>query len=245
MSNYDTFEEFARSRTRFGWSIERIREHYRINQGIRNRYVPDLIEDIELNEFDIEEADTFEEIDIADEEITFDDPLIEAEDFLPIEEVGESTALLGGGTTATSSTGTVLTGVGILGGSGIIGGLVSHFSGGNDDDRPVVSLPDHNFIGPGNPHDSGLATVDLDDDIAKEHDTAYANAENAQDVREADDNAIHDFISDVIDTGNPHSVIGALGIGTKRKIEQHTGVVYPPNLPGLFFTDASHQSKAS
>ena len=78
-------------------------------------------------------------------------------------------------------------------------------------------LPGHNYIGPGtNLEDKTKEPVDVDDDIAREHDEAYNSADTIEQVRQADKHAIHDFVSDFIDTGNYHSAIGAVGLGVKH-----------------------------
>ena len=78
-------------------------------------------------------------------------------------------------------------------------------------------LPGHNYIGPGtNLDDKSKYPVDLDDSIAKEHDEAYLEANSVDKVKQADKHAIHDFVSDFIDTGNPHSAIGSIGLGIKH-----------------------------
>lgn len=85
-------------------------------------------------------------------------------------------------------------------------------------------LPYHKYIGPGNKLDSKVLPVDSDDRIALEHDTAYERGEPA---KSADTHAIHDFIGDFRDTGNFHSVVGALGLSAKRGLEAITGQLYP------------------
>nr|QTE03823.1 MAG: VP [Motacilla cinerea parvoviridae sp.] len=86
---------------------------------------------------------------------------------------------------------------------------------------PVI--PYHKYIGPGNSVHNG-PPVDSDDSIALEHDLAYEKNEN---IPEADRHAIHDFIGDWSDTGNIHSVVGALGLSAKRGVESLTGQLYP------------------
>ncbi len=94
------------------------------------------------------------------------------------------------------------------------------------DGLPPISFTDHGYLGPGNTLHGGPA-ADVDDDIAKEHDIRYTEARTDEDIHEADRHAIGDFVSDAIDTFNPHSILGAIGLGTKYAIEQPAGVLYP------------------
>jgi hypothetical protein len=87
-------------------------------------------------------------------------------------------------------------------------------------------LPGHRYIGPGNPLNNGQP-VDSDDAIAKTHDIAYNNAETAEDVRAADRKAIGEFAHDAYHNLNPHSALGAAGLGVKYGVESLTGVIYP------------------
>lgn len=92
--------------------------------------------------------------------------------------------------------------------------------------QSMANLPFHNYIGPGNPLNNG-PPVDLDDEIALLHDHRYANAKSEQDIHKADNEAIGDFLSNV---HNPHSAIGALGLGAKRVAEFVAGKVIYPNM---------------
>lgn len=87
-------------------------------------------------------------------------------------------------------------------------------------------LRGHKYLGPGTEL-KGQQPVDQDDYIAKEHDEAYARARTRSEVRAADRHAIHDFASNVVDTGNVHSALGALGLSVKYGIESIAGVLYP------------------
>lgn len=87
-----------------------------------------------------------------------------------------------------------------------------------------ITLPYHNYVGPGNVLDNG-EHVDEDDLIAREHDNAYEAAQHPQQVQEADDHAISDFIGSFAG-GNLHSAVGALGLTAKRAIERVVGVQY-------------------
>lgn len=92
--------------------------------------------------------------------------------------------------------------------------------------QSMANLPFHNYIGPGNPINNG-PPIDIDDEIALLHDHRYANAENEEDIYKADNEAIGDFLSNVY---NPHSAIGAVGLGAKRVAEYIAGKVIYPNM---------------
>lgn len=101
-----------------------------------------------------------------------------------------------------------------------------------------LTLPGHNYLGPGNKLDKGPPTNQIDQD-AQEHDHAYNDAQSQQDIKDADHKFIgqagdhiaeglsgHGSISDTIG-----AVIGGAGIGIKDKVENQTGVKYPSGLP--------------
>lgn len=103
----------------------------------------------------------------------------------------------------------------------------------------MANLPFHHYIGPGNPINNG-PPVDQDDLIAQIHDTRYAHAQSDQDIHAADNEAIGDFLSNV---ANPHSAIGAIGLGAKRLFESALGrVVYPDMKRGRYASDDSENS---
>lgn len=255
------WEDFVRYTRRFGWSLDRTRDQFRLNRfgsgSVRERFTqhfPDAYDEVPDNwsfdnleniEFDATDyTETYE--DIGDTEIN--NPFDEAPSELPatettidieLAEFGEATPLLGPGagaagagagagagssaaTAAAAAAAAAATAAAI--GAGI-GGAFANW--GNNDDRPPVTLPDHNYLGPGNPHDSGLTPVDIDDQISAQHDLEYAKSQTEQDILKADAKAQHDFESDAIDTGNPHSVLGALGLKIKTEIEKKIGVQYP------------------
>lgn len=88
-------------------------------------------------------------------------------------------------------------------------------------------LPGHNWIGPGTDVKKAGKPVDRDDEIAKKHDLAYEAAESDQHVRNADKEAIGEFWDDFKTNLNPHSLLGAAGIGAKYVTESVFGVQYP------------------
>lgn len=144
------------------------------------------------------------------------------------EAVGETTGLLssaavGAGGATVSATGFSIANVGIgagaILGAGAIGYIAHKVSSG-------ATLPGHHYIGPGNTL-QGQIPVDKDDEIAKEHDEAYATAKTSQDVINADKKAIDKFSEDYTKNGNLHSLIGKTGLSIKTAVEKHIGVIYP------------------
>ena len=91
---------------------------------------------------------------------------------------------------------------------------------------PILTIPDHRYIGPGNTVDDTVPH-DKDDQIALEHDRDYEKVISKQAVQAADDVAIHHFLDDFIHSGNLHSGLGAAGLGIKRGFETVAGVQYP------------------
>lgn len=88
-------------------------------------------------------------------------------------------------------------------------------------------LPGHYYIGPGNEIDKDIKQpIDFDDLIALKHDIKYQQAKNPQDIIDADNEAIGEFLSDV---QNPHSVLGAIGLSTKKIADHLFGkpIIYP------------------
>lgn len=85
-------------------------------------------------------------------------------------------------------------------------------------------LPGHQYLGPGNSVRSGKP-VDRDDEIAEVHDLAYEL--QPEDVSSADQTAVDDFIQDWQQNKNVHSLIGGIGIQTKRTFEGIFGQQYP------------------
>lgn len=92
--------------------------------------------------------------------------------------------------------------------------------------KPKIVYSGHKYLGPGNELNAGNP-VDTDDAIAEIHDHGYNEAKNDNEVRSEDDIAIDSFLHDFIANGNPHSYLGAIGLGAKRVLETGTGVLYP------------------
>lgn len=86
-------------------------------------------------------------------------------------------------------------------------------------------LPFHKYVGPGNSLEQG-EPVDLDDQIARIHDRAYADAVSDLDVRQADRDAIEHFLVEGANDETGHSLLGAIGIGAKYAVESASGVLY-------------------
>lgn len=158
-------------------------------------------------------------------------PLLSA----PVETIATAGSATSAATGTAGSLGTA-TAVGLttLGGAGTAAtayGIYKATQGqGGADEKGGLNLPGHKYIGPLNKNDRGAA-VDEDDIIAEEHDKAYQSAKTKQDVSVADDKAFNDFLTDWIENGNWHSLIGAIGLKGKTYVEKLTGQLYP-NITG-------------
>nr|QOD39559.1 VP [uncultured densovirus] len=177
-----------------------------------------------------------EAIELDEVEINESAPLLE-ESFSATPGLAEAGGVAGtavGGTVGSgiSVPGSILVGGGILGGIGAGTGIAISQSDSEPDSHidPVVSLPGHRYIGPGNTVDS-IEPVDSDDAIAKDHDIAYEHAKTQEDVQDADRVGAHEFLTDALFNQNPHSIAGYIGLKGKEKAESVIGVQYPPNLP--------------
>lgn len=103
-----------------------------------------------------------------------------------------------------------------------------------------LTLPGYKYLGPGNSLNRGQPVNAVDED-AREHDLLYNNAKTEQEVRYADDHFISKTLDHVVNAINlketPKSAIGAAvglaGIGIKKGIENHTGVIYPSIVSGM------------
>lgn len=80
-------------------------------------------------------------------------------------------------------------------------------------------FPGHRYLGPGNRLHNG-EPVDEDDRIARRHDEAYSRAQSDADVFAADRQYTKEFFKDFVSTGNWHSALGAVGLGTKNLVEE-------------------------
>ena len=145
----------------------------------------------------------------------------------PTSVLSESTPLISSVPASTSISGsTIATGL-LIGGAtiglGVTAGLASQNS--EDHKKPIISLPDHNYAGPGNTIHKGAIPLDKDDHIALNHDKDYNKADSDSAVREADREFIHDNLQEAF-KGNIHSAINTVGIGSKYALESLTGVIY-------------------
>jgi hypothetical protein len=95
--------------------------------------------------------------------------------------------------------------------------------------RKLLIFPGHKYLGPGNKVNAG-SPVDADDLIAQQHDWAYENATDKEDVYQADNDAIFAFIIHWIKNKNWHSVVGAVGLGLKHLSEVICGKIFYPKL---------------
>lgn len=104
-------------------------------------------------------------------------------------------------------------------------------------DTYYQTLPGSKYIGPGNPVDSGTPTNRVDF-AAKQHDIAYSEAKNNQDVRQADiefKQSAQNSVAEALSFGgNPieglHGAAGYLGIQSKNLFEDtfyHGESIYP------------------
>ncbi|KAL3220059.1 hypothetical protein MRX96_030099 [Rhipicephalus microplus] len=80
-------------------------------------------------------------------------------------------------------------------------------------------FPGHRYMSPGNPLRNG-DPVDEDDGIAKSHDKAYERA-TSHDHLAPDQASAALFLNGFIRTGNWHSALGAVNLGTKNIVEEH------------------------
>ncbi|KAL3193663.1 hypothetical protein MRX96_017005 [Rhipicephalus microplus] len=92
-------------------------------------------------------------------------------------------------------------------------------------------FPGHRYLSPGNPLHNG-DTVDEDGGIAKSHHEAYERATSHEDVFAADQASAALFLKYFRRTGNWHSALGAVGLGTKNIVEQYISGHILYGMPG-------------
>ncbi|AAK55490.1 capsid protein VP [Bombyx mori densovirus 1] len=85
---------------------------------------------------------------------------------------------------------------------------------------PRIHFPYHNYLGPGTDNFE-KNPIDEDDAIARSHDLAYDKVTNHKEVFQADKQARDEFFTSFVHTGNVHSLIGGIGLGTKNLVEEH------------------------
>lgn len=83
--------------------------------------------------------------------------------------------------------------------------------------------PGHNYMGPGNALENG-SPVNVADQIAKQHDYAYAHAWNAKDIKQADADARAQFSEHLRE---PSALVGYVGLSVKSVAEYVFGSLYP------------------
>ncbi|AGW50718.1 structural protein [Acheta domestica mini ambidensovirus] len=91
---------------------------------------------------------------------------------------------------------------------------------------PVLVVPGHKYLGPGNKLHSGKP-VNSADKIAQRHDWFYNFDRTASEVRNSDFNAIREFWQNWQKTGEIDNLVGAAGLGAKYVAESVVGVQYP------------------
>lgn len=147
---------------------------------------------------------------------------------IPSAAVNVGIPMIGGGAVSTTTTigGALATGTaGVLGGLAATGTISSAIS--SKQNKPGLTLPGHNYIGPGNELNNGIP-IDMDDSIAQEHDIAYEQAKNKDDIFKADQQALNEFGIDFYENKNLHSGLGFVGIGIKHSVEKLLDkTVYP------------------
>lgn len=85
---------------------------------------------------------------------------------------------------------------------------------------PRIHFPYHNYLGPGSDNFE-KQPIDEDDAIARSHDLDYNKANSDSDIFKADKQARDEFFTSFVHSGNLHSLIGGLGLGTKNLVEEH------------------------
>lgn len=87
-----------------------------------------------------------------------------------------------------------------------------------------IQVPGTNYVGPGNPIDSGAPTSFVDAD-AREHDISYSRDDT--DIAASDTITANKFGDHFIESGDITGLIGNVGLNIKKNIEGHTGQLYP------------------
>lgn len=80
--------------------------------------------------------------------------------------------------------------------------------------------PRHNYLGPGT-KDFTKKPYDEDDEIAKKHDLAYANAKTKEDIFKADKETSEEFYNSFKKTWHPEALIGSGLLKAKNFTEEH------------------------
>nr|QNJ60187.1 VP [Iteradensovirus sp.] len=85
---------------------------------------------------------------------------------------------------------------------------------------PRIHFPYHNYLGPGTDN-FNQQPIDEDDAIARLHDLEYNKANTDNNIFKADKQARDEFFNSFVHSGNLHSLIGGIGLGTKNLVEEH------------------------
>lgn len=140
------------------------------------------------------------------------------------ETLGETTPLLSGGGTSTilgSAVGGLSSSAAFIPGGALIAAGVGYGA------YKGLTVPGHEYLGPGTDLKTAKDPVDEDDKIAKEHDQLYAKAKSNLDIVDADNLAIHKFNKDWEEHGNIHSKVSGILLSGKQAAEQVFGPIYP------------------
>lgn len=155
---------------------------------------------------------------ISDELLTGEEETIFSSDVVTstVSAAAETTPLVATTAAASSSISTV----GAITAGGVVAGTVLGAVLGSQ-----LTVPGHHYLGPGNSIDEGKAPVDKDDARAQLHDEQYNSAKSDTDILNADKEFIVDSIPDII-KGDPHAIVGGVGISGKHLLESVLGVQY-------------------
>lgn len=167
-------------------------------------------------------------------ETTFSETAPILEETLP--ETVLELGLEGGATSAVATTGVSASSVAVgTGGAVAAAGLGYGIYKGV---KEGFNYPGHRYLGPGNPT-ANQEPVDEDDRIAQKHDEAYDKAKTVDDVRVADNEAIHEFDDLYKKTASIHALIGKVGLQGKQFVEKYVGHLYPKLSKLYLFLDAA------
>lgn len=207
--------------------------------------------EINSEQWDVQE-ETYQEnppVDEGFEEIELDQIRPEPGEITDtIIDIGDTAGLLeGGGAAGAAATGLegvsgLATGIATaaLGvGSAIVGGGVAAILNKARQGKGYT-LPNSEFIGPGNPIPIGAARNSADQ-AAKKHDAGYRDLEDEppakrtktfhEAVADLDNEAIADFEESYKKDGSINAKLGATGLGIKRKVEDALGFPLYPKKP--------------
>lgn len=218
-------------RKRKPWSFKNYQESLRreLNSGeeieLYSRNNP--LTDPELNFVD----------DLVDQAIEEEELIDDLVDLLPDSDVATFGTKAGVSAAAASGSSSVIPAVAVgTGAATIAGAILGATLSSNKDNKenhqsPHITLPGHKYLGPGNSINTGVHPVDEDDLDAFNHDIDYSKSKTPEEVRKADREHILNTL-DKAKSGDIHSIISNLGIGTKYAVESISGVKYPYSFSG-------------